>query len=52
MVGPDNKAELKVVTLGRHFDGKYDILSGLEEGDCVVVKGGPSLKAGQSVEIG
>lgn len=52
VVGPDNKAELKVVTLGRHFDGKYEILSGLEEGDCVVVKGGSSLKAGQSVEIG
>ncbi|MBO4670885.1 MAG: efflux RND transporter periplasmic adaptor subunit [Bacteroidales bacterium] len=45
-------ASVRVVTLGRHFDGKYEILSGLEEGDRVVVKGNSSLKAGQSVRIG
>ena len=45
-------ASIRVVTLGRHFDGKYEILSGLEEGDRVVVKGNSTLKAGQSVRIG
>ncbi len=52
VVGDDGVATVKVVTLGRHFDGKYEILSGLEEGDRVVVKGNSSLKAGQSVRIG
>lgn len=48
----DGKAVMKVVTLGRHFDGKYEILSGLEEGDQVIVKGNSALKAGQEVQIG
>ena len=52
VVDGEGKAEMKVVTLGRHFDGKYEILSGLEEGDQVVVKGNSALKAGQSVQIG
>lgn len=52
VVGDDGVATVKVVTLGRHFDGKYEILSGLEEGDRVVAKGNSSLKAGQSVRIG
>ena len=47
----DNTAEMKVVTLGRHFDGKYEILSGLQAGDRVVVKGNSSLRAGQKVEV-
>ena len=51
VVSDDGTADVNVVTLGRHFDGKYEILSGLEEGDRVVVKGGSSLKAGQSVEV-
>lgn len=39
------------VELGRHFDGKYEILSGLEEDEKVVVKGQAVLKAGQKVEV-
>ncbi len=52
VVNPEGKAEMRVVTLGRHFDGKYEILSGLEEGEQVVVKGNSALKAGQAVQIG
>ena len=52
VVVPEGKAERRVVTLGRHFDGKYEILSGLEEGEQVVVKGNSALKAGQAVQIG
>lgn len=52
VIDGENKAEVRVVSLGRHFDGKYEILSGLSEGDLVVVKGNSSLKAGQTVEIG
>lgn len=39
------------VSLGRHFDGQYEILSGLSEGELVVVKGGNSLRNGAQVEI-
>jgi RND family efflux transporter MFP subunit len=50
VIDDENKAVMKVVTLGRHFDGKFEILSGIQEGDRVVVKGNSSLKAGQTVE--
>ena len=52
VVDPEGKAEMRVVTLGRHFDGKYEVLSGLEEGEQVIVKGNSALKAGQAVQIG
>ena len=51
VIDEDGVAAMKVVTLGRHFDGKYEILSGLQEGERVVVKGNSSLKAGQKVQI-
>ena len=41
----------KEVTLGRHFDGQYEILSGIEEGEQVVVKGGSALRNGAQVEV-
>ena len=52
VINDEGKAEMRVVTLGRFFDGKYEILSGLEEGERVVVKGNSALKAGQTVQIG
>lgn len=47
----DNTVSVRVVTLGRHFDNKYEVLSGLAEGDVIVVKGQTTLKAGDSVEV-
>ena len=47
----DGIAVQKEVSLGRHFDGQYEILSGLEEGEQVVVKGGSALRNGAQVEI-
>ena len=41
----------KAVRLGRHFDGQYEILSGIEVGEMVVVKGGSSLSNGANVEV-
>ena len=38
------------VTLGRHFDSQYEILSGLEVGEQVVVKGGSALRNGAAVD--
>ena len=40
-----------VVTLGRHFGTEYEILSGIAEGDKVVVKGQASLKNGSKVNV-
>ena len=40
-----------VVTLGRHFGTEYEILSGLGEGDRIVVKGQGSLKDGMKVNV-
>jgi len=40
-----------VVTLGRHFGTEYEILSGVAEGDKVVVKGQASLKNGSKVNV-
>lgn len=51
VLGDDDTVSSRVVTLGRHFDSKYEILSGLEEGDLVVVKGQSTLKNGQKVEV-
>ncbi len=42
---------IRVVTLGRHFGGNYEILSGLEEGDRVVTEGQSALKSGIKVEV-
>lgn len=47
----DGVAVQKEVVLGRHFDSRYEILSGLEEGEMVVVKGGSTLRSGVQVEV-
>ena len=47
----DGVARQKEVELGRHFDSQYEILSGLEEGDMVVVKGGSTLRSEVQVEV-
>ena len=48
---PDNTVESSIVKLGRHIDGRYEILEGLSEGDVVTVKGSTSLKDGVKVEV-
>lgn len=48
---PDGTVKESVVTLGRHFGTKYEILSGIAEGDKVVVKGQASLKNGSKVNV-
>lgn len=47
----DGTVNTKVVTLGRHFDSKYEILSGLQGGEKVVIEGQSTLRAGQKVEV-
>ena len=47
----DDTVSSRVVTLGRHFGTSYEILSGLEEGEIVVVKGVSTLKTGDKVNV-
>ena len=47
----DGVAVQREVSLGRHFDGQYEILSGIGEGEQVVVKGGSALRNGAAVEV-
>lgn len=51
VLNSDNTVSSRVVTLGRHFGQNYEILSGLEEGELVVVKGNSTLKNGEKVEV-
>ena len=51
VLGPGNEVELRNVTLGRHFEGKYEILSGLADNERIVVKGQSALKSGIKVEV-
>ncbi len=48
---PDSTVTGAVVTLGRHFEKNYEILSGLEEGAEVITKGTSSLKEGAKVRV-
>jgi RND family efflux transporter MFP subunit len=52
VINGEGLSEVRIVTLGRHWDGNYEILSGLQEGEKVVYKGNSTLKAGVEVEIG
>ena len=52
VINDEGVSELRIVELGRHWDGNYEILSGLSEGEKVVYKGNSALKAGTAVEIG
>ena len=51
VLNSDNTVSVKNITLGRHYDSKYEVLGGLEDGDVIVVKGQSSLKAGDKVEV-
>ena len=51
VVGPDNTVSLRIVEPGVHFGTDFEILSGLQEGERIVVKGQSSLKNGSTVEI-
>lgn len=47
----DGTVKENVVTLGRHFGTEYEILSGIDEGDRIVVKGQASLRNGEKVNV-
>lgn len=47
----DNKAEYVKINVGRRMGDRYEVLSGVDEGDLVVVKGQNRLKSGIEVTI-
>jgi RND family efflux transporter MFP subunit len=50
VVGKDNKIEVRNVTLGIQTDSYAEVLSGLQEGDQIVVSDRAALKPGQLVQ--
>lgn len=50
VVKDDNTAEKRAVTLGKNIEGKYQILSGINPGDKVVVEGMLTLYEGAAVK--
>ncbi len=51
VMAADSTVIARVVSLGRHFDSKYEILEGISEGEQVVVKGASTLKSGEKVRL-
>jgi RND family efflux transporter MFP subunit len=51
VIGENEKADLRVVQVGRYLTGKVLIAGGLEDGDRVVVAGGQLMHPDQTVEI-
>jgi RND family efflux transporter MFP subunit len=50
VVGPANKIEVRAVTLGIQTATDAEVLSGLKDGDLIVVSDRSSLKTGQAVQ--
>jgi RND family efflux transporter MFP subunit len=51
VVGPDNKVQLRPITIGRDYGTSLEILGGVEVGDKVVINPADSLEDGQQVQI-
>ena len=51
VVGPDNRAELKMVTLGRNFGSDVEVLKGLSPSDRVINSPPDSLSQGEQVSV-
>jgi RND family efflux transporter MFP subunit len=49
VIGPDNKVQLRPVTIGRDFGTTTEILSGLQKSDFIVLSPSDSLEDGQTV---
>ncbi|MDA7680387.1 efflux RND transporter periplasmic adaptor subunit, partial [bacterium] len=51
IVGPGNVAEMKTISIGERLPGKVEVLTGLEEGDLVIVEGTQKIGPGAPVTI-
>ncbi len=51
VLAEDNTVHFVPVGIGRHIGAEYEVISGLEEGSSVVVKGHSGLKDGSKVQV-
>jgi len=51
VLNADNTVSVRTVETGRHMGTKYEILSGLEEGEQVLTGGHSNLRSGDKVEV-
>lgn len=47
----DGKADKRVITIGQHLGSFYEVISGVEAGDAIVVAGASRLTDNQEVEV-
>lgn len=52
LVGPDNKIQLKPVTIGRDMGSSVEVIIGVEPNDLIVVNPPDSLEPGEVVRVG
>ena len=50
-ISDKGKAKKQLVTIGKEYNGKAEIKSGLKEGDAVVTSGYDIINEGDAVEI-
>ena len=51
VVGTDNKAEQRRITVGRSYQGRRIVASGLKAGEAVIVQGLQRVRSGMTVEV-
>jgi RND family efflux transporter MFP subunit len=51
VVGPDNRINLKKLTIGRDYGNTLEVLQGIEPGDRIVVNPPDALEQGQLVNL-
>ena len=48
---PDNTVKYQLVEVGKRLGNRYEIINGINEGDCIVTEGQPRLKDGVTVQV-
>lgn len=51
VVGPDNKVQLKAVTIGRDYGSAVEVVTGLTANDQIIVNPADSLEDGEAVNV-
>ena len=49
VIDPEDKVQLRTITLGAAINDRFEVTNGLEQGDLVVIRGNERLFPGQSV---
>jgi multidrug efflux pump subunit AcrA (membrane-fusion protein) len=52
VVDKENAAQIRPVELGEAIGPRFEVLSGLESGEIVVIRGNERLRPGQALRIG